>query len=154
MIGAMSGVLLAVGAVGRAAQTAPPAPPQAPAVESTLGGVYTIAQATRGEETYMNVCVGCHSAGTYVGKSFLDKWAARPLSDLFEFMSDQMPKDDPGGLQPAEYAQVIAYILKKNNLPDGKTELPADAAALKKIKFEAPKAGGPPQARETTRWRE
>ena len=102
----------------------------------------------------MNICVGCHAAGTYVGKSFLDKWGGRPLSELFEFMNEKMPKDDPGSLKPEEYADVIAYLLKKNNLPDGKTELPADATALKKIKFETPKAGGPPQARGTTRWRD
>ncbi len=136
------------------AQAATPLPAVL-AAESTLSGVYTDKQAARGEDTYMSICVGCHSAGTYVGKSFLDKWGGgRPLSDLFEEMSEKMPKDDPGSLELAEYAQVIAYLLKKNNLPEGKTELSADIDVLKKIKFETPKAGGPPQARGTTRWRE
>jgi mono/diheme cytochrome c family protein len=147
----LGALLLAVGFVRTTAQTAP-VPAAAPA-ESTLSGVYTAAQAARGEETYMNICVGCHSAGTYVGKEFLEKWGGgRPLSDLFELMSEKMPKDDPGSLELAEYAQVVAYLLKKNNLPEGKTELSADVDVLKKIKFETPKAG-PPQARGTRRWR-
>jgi mono/diheme cytochrome c family protein len=130
--------LLLVGLVVRgAAQT----PPPAPAAESTLGGVYTADQAKRGEESYMNICVGCHSAGTYQGKSFLETWAAgRPLSDLYDQMAEKMPKDDPGSLEPKEYAQILAYILKKNGLPEGKAELPADSATLKKIRFETAKA--------------
>lgn len=146
--------LLLVLGVRSAAQTAPQAAPPAQAATSTLSGVYTTAQANRGEETYMNVCVGCHSAGTYIGKSFLEKWGGRPVSDLFEFMTEKMPKDDPGSLEPGEYAQVIAYLLRQNKLPEGKAELPADAELLKKIKFETPKAGEPPQARGTTRWRQ
>ncbi len=146
-------VPLAVIGVRVGAQTAAPPPPGAPAGESTLGGVYTEKQAARGEETYMSICVGCHSAGTYVGPTFLSKWEGRPLSDLFEIMSEQMPKDDPGSLEPGEYAQVIAYLLKKNGMPEGKAELPADAAGLKKIRLEAPKVGrSAPEG--TTRWRE
>ena len=50
-----------------------------------------------------------------------------------------MPKDDPESLSVAERAQVVAYLLKLNGLPAGKTELPTDAEALKKIKIELPK---------------
>jgi hypothetical protein len=144
---AAAGVLLA----GLAARAAAQAPSGA-AADSTLAGVYTSAQAVRGEETYMSICVSCHSAGTYVGPEFLAKWADRPLSDLFDLLIEQMPKDDPGGLQPGEYAQVIAYLLRQNKLPAGKSELPADSAALRKIKFAAPKAAGEPEG--TRRWRE
>ncbi len=141
-------LLAAIGVRGQT-QTAPPV-----IGESTLAGVFTAAQAKRGEDTYMSVCVGCHSAGTYVGKSFTEKWDGKPLADLFEIVSEKMPKDDPGGLTPGEYAQVIAYILKRNGLPEGKNELPADWELLKKIKFETPKTGGTPQAEGTKRWHE
>jgi mono/diheme cytochrome c family protein len=131
-------LLLLVGlGVRGAAQTPAPAPP-----ETTLGGVYTADQAKRGEESYMNICVGCHSAGTYVGPEFLGKWEGKPLAEIFEVMSEKMPKDDPGSLELKEYAQILAYILRQNKMPEGTAELASDVTVLKKIKFEAPKSGG------------
>jgi mono/diheme cytochrome c family protein len=115
-----------------------------------MSGVYSAAQATRGEETYMNVCVACHPGGTYATPAFRTAWAGRPLSDLFEIVQEKMPKNDPGSLTPQEAAQVLAYLLKINEVPAGETELPAEAAALKKFRFEAPGSregkAGPPQA--------
>jgi mono/diheme cytochrome c family protein len=105
---------------------------------STLSGVYTSAQATRGEETYMNVCVACHPPATYTGAAFKTSWGGRPLSDLFDALVEKMPKNDPGSLSPAEYGQVVAYLLKINGNPAGKTELPAEAEPLKQIRIETP----------------
>lgn len=138
-------LLVALGVRG-AAQT-PPAPP-----ESTLGGVYTAEQAKRGEESYMNICVGCHAAGTYVGPTFLAKWEGKPLSEFFELMSEKMPKDDPGSLELKEYAQIVAYILRQNKMPGGKAELAPDVDVLKKIKFEVPKSVAGFHAEGTRRW--
>jgi mono/diheme cytochrome c family protein len=108
---------------------------------STAAGVYTTAQATRGEGTYMNMCVGCHPAGTYATAAFREKWHGRPLSELYLLVSDTMPKQDPASLPPDEYAQTVAYLLKINDVPSGKTELPADVEALKKITIEMPAPG-------------
>jgi hypothetical protein len=47
-----------------------------------------------------------------------------------------MPKNDPASLTPGEYAQVVAYLLKINDVPAGESELPADSDALKKIRIE------------------
>lgn len=105
---------------------------------STMTGVYSSAQAVSGEETYMNVCVACHPGGTYATPIFKAAWAGRPLSDLFDIVKEKMPKNDPGSLTEQEAAQVIAYLLKINDVPAGQTELPAEAAALKKIRFETP----------------
>ncbi len=151
----VASALLPLAAMGlRAVLQVPPSPPPAmTAPDSTLAGVYTAQQARRGEETYMSICVGCHSAGTYVGPEFVAKWSGRPLSDLFEVMAEQMPKDDPGSLEAGEYAQVIAYLLRQNKMPAGKSELPADPAALKKITFEAPKSVERGGAEGTGRWR-
>ena len=140
-------VLLLVGLGVRGAAQTPPALP-----ESTLGGVYTAEQAKRGEESYMNICVGCHAAGTYVGPSFLAKWEGKPLSEFFELMSEKMPKDDPGSLELKEYAQIVAYILRQNKMPGGKAELAPDVEVLKKIKFEVPKSVAGFHAEGTRRW--
>lgn len=105
---------------------------------STMSGVYNAAQAVKGEEVYMGLCVSCHPAGTYVGEPFTTVWGGRPLSDLFGSISRNMPKQDPGSLTPEEYAQVIAYLLRMNDVPAGKTELPTDDDTLKAIRIETP----------------
>jgi hypothetical protein len=105
---------------------------------STMTGVYTAAQASRGEETYMAICVACHPRGTYMTTTFRTSWSGRPLSELFDLVREKMPKSDPGSLTPGEYAQAIAYILKINDVPAGESELLPDAEALKKIRVEWP----------------
>ena len=107
---------------------------------TTMAGIYTTAQADRGEETYMGICVACHPAGTYNTDAFKATWDGRPLADLFSLIATTMPKSDPASLSPQEYSQLVAYILKINNVPPGKTELPADARKLKAIKIEMPAA--------------
>lgn len=130
-----SAVVLLGALAGRGtAQTAPPDG----ATTTTAAGVYTAAQAVRGEETYMNICVACHPAGTYTTPAFRTAWHGRPLSDLFTQVSETMPKQEPASLSEKEYAQVIAYLLKINDAPAGNTELPAEVDALKKIRIEMP----------------
>jgi mono/diheme cytochrome c family protein len=103
---------------------------------STATGVYNTAQATRGEETYMAVCVACHPRGTYTTPAFREAWTGKPLSELFDLVKGKMPKNDPASLTAAEYAQVVAYLLKINDVPAGENELPPDSDALKKIRIE------------------
>jgi cytochrome c5 len=112
----------------------------APAIEptTTTRGVYTAAQADRGEETYMNMCVGCHATGTYSTPVFREKWDRHLVSELYELVSETMPKQDPASLTPQEYAQLVAYLLEINDVPAGKTELPSELDILKKITIEMP----------------
>ena len=103
-----------------------------------MSGVFTTAQANRGEEMYMNLCVGCHPAAAYTGSSFNVMWGKRPVSDLFTVIKDTMPKSDAGSLSNRETAQLVAYMLKMNRIPAGKTELPGDSATLRNIQIETP----------------
>ena len=105
---------------------------QAPAAKTTKAGVYSAPQAARGEQTYMSTCVSCHPPATYKGAVFLN-WQGRSLGDLLAFLSEKMPKNDPGSLSAKEYTQVMAFLLKINGMPAGRAELPADPAALKGI---------------------
>jgi mono/diheme cytochrome c family protein len=124
-------MLVAAFAVPGSAQTEP-----GPAT-STIAGVYTDAQARRGEEQYFALCVSCHPPGTMHSEpTFSTRWAGRPLSDLFDVIKDTMPKNDPGTLTPEESAQLVAYLLKMNGMPVGKTDMPIDAETLKKIRIE------------------
>jgi mono/diheme cytochrome c family protein len=108
--------------------------------------VYSEAQAKRGETEYTKDCASCHGADmagdgqtpSLSGKDFNLQWSGMPLSDLFERIHATMPADNPGRLTPAEVADVIAFILNKAGVRAGPTELPADMAALKQIKYVAP----------------
>jgi S-disulfanyl-L-cysteine oxidoreductase SoxD len=115
--------------------------------KTTLDGVYTDAQAKRGEAVYTTACAGCHQPDlsgdgqtpALAGKEFNVDWNDLAVSDLFDRTRGTMPADKPGTLKPEQAADVIAYLLQKGNFPAGQTELPADAAALKAIKFVSPK---------------
>ena len=111
--------------------------PQAP--RSTTSGVYTDEQATRGRDTYQMQCKSCHTPASHTGATFASWWDRKPLSELFEFVTTRMPKNEPGSLQPDEYADVVAYLLKLNDMPSGSEELPADSVALKKIRIDTAK---------------
>lgn len=107
------------------------------AATSTMDGVYTAAQATRGEESYFSLCVSCHPPGTMHSEpTFSTRWAGRPLSDLYDVIKNTMPKNDPGTLTPEESVQLVAYLLKMNGLPMGKIELSTEPEALKKIRID------------------
>lgn len=129
-------VLLACAIVERSSAQAKPAgvaKPPAAQPKTTLAGVYTAAQAMKGEETYYGLCMSCHPKGTYAGPSFKSNWGGRPLLDLYDWVLNKMPKNDPGTLTPAEAVQVIAYILQQNSMPAGKVALPANERTLSAI---------------------
>ena len=113
-----------------------------PLPRSTLSGVYSAEQATRGEETYFSLCVSCHPVAMHSGPTFATVWAGRPLSDLYEAVKDRMPKNEPGTLTGEESAQLVAYLLQINAIPAGKDELSAEVETLKKIRIEVPSSSG------------
>ena len=80
-------------------------------------GVYTAAQADRGEATFKDQCASCHAPADYTSDDFLKKWTGKPLHELFDTVSTTMPMDNPGTLKPQQYADVIAYFLKLNISP-------------------------------------
>ena len=132
-------VLTAVVAERPYAQTKPPAStakPAASAAKTTLAGIYTAAQASKGEDTYYTLCISCHPKGTYAGLSFKKNWNDRPLWDLWDWISNKMPKNDPGSLSPAEVVQVMAYILQQNKMPAGTVALAPDEKKLYSIKIQ------------------
>jgi mono/diheme cytochrome c family protein len=116
----------------------------ASASHSVWDGVYTKAQAVRGQTAYREECAKCHGenltggeeAPALVGHEFLNKWDGKTAGDLFEITRKTMPSDDPGGLSRRQYADLIAYILSGNEFPAGEKELESAAAALNEIRIE------------------
>ena len=107
-----------------------------PTGPSTLDGVYTNDQASRGKDVYAGACKSCHTPVSHTGATFAKWWRGRQLSDLFGFISTNMPKNDPGSLAPEDVADVTAYLLKMNAMPVGPAELPPDIDSLKKVRIE------------------
>ncbi len=56
-----------------------------------------------------------------------------------------MPPDDPGGLDPEYYADVLAYVLSLNGYPPGEADLPADPRVLREVRFGVQSAPTGPQ---------
>jgi mono/diheme cytochrome c family protein len=106
--------------------------------KSVKAGVYTAAQADRGQTLYRSKCASCHAPNRFTDDLFYASFAGKPLWEMFDVISDSMPEDNPGSLKKEEYADVIAYLLKLNKFPDGATELPIDKDALSAIMMEKP----------------
>jgi cytochrome c len=112
---------------------------------SVWDGVYTDAQAMRGHTLYMQSCARCHGAdlsGTFeipplVGR-FMPYWSGSTLDALFDYVSTAMPLDHPGALGAGADADIVAFILKSNDIPSGAKEL--GTAGLKAINFDSAKA--------------
>ncbi len=111
---------------------------EAQETKSVKGGVYTAEQADRGIELFKTKCASCHAPNRFTDDLFYMSFAGKPMWDMFDVISDTMPEDDPGGMKPEEYADVIAYLLKLNGFPAGETELPTSKDALSLILFEKP----------------
>ena len=107
---------------------------------SVLDGVFTPAQASRGERTFRDVCAACHDTGEFSGGRFRISWVGRPVGELFETISTLMPEADPGSLSRAEYAAIVAYLLQINNYPAGDADLPTNGRALGQLEIVSPPA--------------
>ena len=114
---------------------------------SVWDGIYTEAQAARGEAGYREACASCHGATLdgsgqippLAGSEFTMNWNGMTVGDLFEKMQTSMPADRPGQLSEAQNAAILAYILQFNKFPAGRNELPSNADALKSIRFDSQK---------------
>ena len=119
-----------------------PPPRQSGPVNASLSvwdGVYTVAQAKRGEAQYETFCSSCHGsdlqgdgadAAALAGARFVKKWSDRSLQALFTVVTETMPQDAPGTLSKAAYADLLAYVLQANGFPDGTMELGHDPQEL------------------------
>lgn len=106
-------------------------------------GVFSSAQAARGERVFESICVNCHEMTEFTAAgAYLEDVEGEPLWETFDFVSSEMPEDDPGSLEPKEYAAVLAYIFSVYGLPSGDAELPVDRDSLRAIAIARPKLPG------------
>ena len=115
-----------------------------PAIDgvSVMTGVYTAAQAARGQDVYAATCAQCHTMAQHSGGTFAAAWNNRKVFDLYDIVSNTMPLDNPGGLSEQEYIDVVAYMLQLNGAPPGKSALGTDPVTLKGLRIEVRPAAG------------
>src|SRR5688572_4652369 len=71
-------------------------------------GVFTSAQAQRGARVFESICTSCHEIAEFTAAgAYLEDVEGKPLWETFEFISTEMPEDDPGSLRPEEYSAVL-----------------------------------------------
>ena len=119
----------------------------AQATKSVNDGVYTAEQAKRGEALYKENCSACHGENLegsgpmppLAGKDFLANWTGKTVGDLFEKTSTTMPATAPGSLTPDQAADVISFLLSKDQYPAGSAALVGKTEPLSQIKIDSPK---------------
>jgi len=97
-------------------------------------------QQARGKTLYVDKCASCHQEnlkGTsetppLSGDPFWTNWETYSANNLLEQVRTTMPEDNPGGLERQQYVDIVAYILRFNEVPVT-GDLPSDADALKKV---------------------
>jgi mono/diheme cytochrome c family protein len=109
-------------------------------------GVYSDAQAKRGETIFADKCSKCHGADLsggdapgLVGSEFGGNWDDLSLGDLADRIRVGMPQDNPQSLTRDQVADLVALILNRNRMPAGQADLPGQAEPLKAIKYKANK---------------
>lgn len=134
-------------------QTAPPpAPPPAAASggRSVLDGVFTDAQAKRGQDVYTASCAHCHGDALQggeeappLGPAFISSWKGSTVGALVAKIRRSMPDDAPASLTDQQYTDVVTYILGSSHYPTGKSDLPIEPEKQKLIKIEPMKGLAP-----------
>ncbi len=87
---------------------------------------YTPDQVAAGQQVYTNACAGCHGARgegagpnsdeapLVVGPRALRGY--RDAQDLYDYVSDSMPQDQPGSLTSDQYWSVLAWLFDQNGI--------------------------------------
>ena len=120
-------------AVAVVAVTKPAAAAQS---KSVWDGVYTEQQAARGAASFAASCARCHEAVSndgeegrpLAGRAFWQSFRESTVDHLLDYVSRNMPNAAGGSLSANTYADLVAFILSRNELPAGAAELTKESA--------------------------
>jgi ankyrin repeat protein len=114
----------------------------APAYDKTSwDGVFTDAQAQRGQQVYQRACAVCHLdslqgdavSPTLVGPSFIGRFTGLSAHEMIQNLRASMPQNAPDSLGDRAYVDLVSFLLKANGAKSGTVELPLDVAELERI---------------------
>ena len=105
-------------------------------------GVFTEAQASRGEAAYGRSCASCHkedllgsgTAPALAGEAFFRRWNEHTVVDVMQTIRSSMPQEAPNSLDAQVYVDIITYLLKASGSPTGSGELAADRDRLELLR--------------------
>jgi hypothetical protein len=106
--------------------------PKVVAARTVWDGVYTSAQAQRGNAAYMDKCAACHRddlsgyQGVLKSETFMQHWREDNLENLFTTIKTTMPRSAPESLSDSIYIDILTFILQANEFPAGPRELTID----------------------------
>ncbi len=93
-------------------------------------GVYSTAQAARGKEAYIAVCLRCHApdltgvtAPALKGDRFMQSFGGEPIDRLFLKVRDTMPPSFGTVIDDQTKLDIVGYILQNNGFPAGVADL-------------------------------
>ena len=114
--------------------------------KTTWDGVYSDAQADKGEAIYNDKCAKCHGvdgsggdAPELQGGGFAADWDGLTVAQLFDRTRTSMPQDNPQSLSRDDTAAILAYLFRKNGFPAGPTDMASDGGTVNGIKYIAVK---------------
>jgi S-disulfanyl-L-cysteine oxidoreductase SoxD len=110
-------------------------------------GVFTDAQAVRGQNAYKTSCAPCHKgdllgdagAPALAGPDFFSRWNGSSADDLVKTIRASMPQDAPDTLGTQTYVDIVSFLMKSNGGPSGSAELSIESPALKQVMVVNPK---------------
>ena len=139
----MRGKLVTVAVLGAAALGLAVALAAQTGRRTVRDGVFSAPQAERGARVFESICTNCHEIAEFTGVgAYLEEVEGESLWETFDFVSSEMPEDDPGSLRLEEYAAVLAYIFSVYGLPSGDVDLAVDQESLEAITIVRPALPG------------
>ena len=105
-------------------------------VASSQQANFSADQVGPGKAAFAAECAMCHgdhlegrTAPALAGQGFAPRTnSTMTIGGIYQYMTTNMPAEKPGKLKPAEYANIMAYLLHENGYaPSGKALSPATA---------------------------
>jgi alcohol dehydrogenase (cytochrome c) len=95
------------------------------------------AQVERGQASYLRNCASCHGrnlddgefAPSIKGRSFLNNWGGRPVSEIAAYLRANMPPGRTTELSKDDYTALVAFIMNANGAPSDADSLPANSGS-------------------------
>jgi alcohol dehydrogenase (cytochrome c) len=95
------------------------------------------AQVERGQASYLRNCASCHGrnlddgefAPSIKGRSFLNNWGGRPVSEIAGYLRANMPPGRTTELGKDVYTALVAFIMNANGAPSDADSLPANSGS-------------------------
>lgn len=105
------------------------------------GIAFTEQQVANGRQIYRDTCQMCHGNrltngqfGTPLkGSFFHNNWKGKSLGELVQHAYEEMPPDNKMSMELQQYAEVVAFILSKNDVAPSDAPIEADLEKLNRI---------------------